>query len=227
MAARPLAVVHTCIHDAWAAYDEQAPEQCYGVRSVSPAVSVKYKQEGGHQFRRVRGVGRSFPSRSGPCIRSVDDTAQIRARHRINGYRCPKRFGERCVSCCLQFRHRMVPISSVILAAMDCPMPIARATSLDHPSCTAGSRRRGGPQSLAGIAIPRCEHILVTQECLGLTVVSGSALRLAFRRRERRYLFEERSSLAVHNIRKPSSKRSFKASGLISIPMPGLSGTVR
>src|SRR5439155_7284370 len=46
-------------------------------------------------------------------------------------------------------------------------------------------------------------------------------------RHEGRYLFEERFTLAVHNIRKPSSRRSFKASGLISIPMPGLSGTVR
>jgi hypothetical protein len=50
------------------------------------------------------------------------------ARQRINGYRCPKRFGERCVSCCLHFRHRMVPISSVILAAMDCRMPVTPAT---------------------------------------------------------------------------------------------------
>src|SRR6202022_1462250 len=63
MVARALAIVHTCIYDAWAAYDRHALGTQFGgsLRHAPrpPVFTQNLQQERGHQFRRV-------PRRRGP-----------------------------------------------------------------------------------------------------------------------------------------------------------------
>ena len=61
MVARALAIAHTCIYDAWAAYDHKAVGTRLGGSLRRPRESALLQTKGGDQLRRLPGGGRPVP----------------------------------------------------------------------------------------------------------------------------------------------------------------------
>ena len=83
MTARALAIVHTCIYDAWAAYDDVAVGTRFGPDVRRP----EGERTPGHQSKAIsyaayRALDRSLPLREAGC-RSADDRARLRSGRRL------------------------------------------------------------------------------------------------------------------------------------------------
>src|SRR6184192_524654 len=76
MVARALAVAHTCIFDAWAAYDRVAVGTQLG--------GALRQQSGGDQLRRLPGRGRPVPRQPGECLRQADGGPRLRSRRLLD-----------------------------------------------------------------------------------------------------------------------------------------------